>query len=62
MNYIAYIEYKVSYITNWTQPAIELPTLKHPKIEASLTGSDARSDGGVLFLREIDHPYRLNKR
>lgn len=41
-------------MTNCTQTSFEFPALNRKKIKAEFNGGDITSDGGVLFLRQID--------
>jgi len=42
-----------------TQPELHFPSFDRRKIEASFTGGDVSSDGGVLLLREADRRLGL---
>jgi hypothetical protein len=44
---------------NWTQPELVFPSFDRRKIEASFTGGEVSSDGGVLLLREADRRLGL---
>lgn len=45
-------------MTDCTQKFIDFPALKRRKVQASFSGGDITSDGGVLLLRQADK--RLN--
>jgi len=44
---------------NCTQPELSFPSFDRRKIEASFTGGDVSSDGGLLLLREADRRLGL---
>jgi hypothetical protein len=44
---------------NCTQPELTFPSFDRRKIEASFTGGDVSSDGGLLLLREADRRLGL---
>src|SRR4051812_32050582 len=44
---------------NCTQPELSFPSFDRRKIEASFTGGDVTSDGGVMLLREADRRLGL---
>jgi len=44
---------------NCTQPELNFPSFDRRKIEASFTGGDVTSDGGVMLLREADRRLGL---
>ncbi len=48
-------------MTNCTQVGIEFPGCKRRRVEASFTGGEITSDGGVLLLREVDRRLRLTE-
>jgi hypothetical protein len=46
-------------MTKCTQPELTFPSFDRRKIEASFTGGDVSSDGGILLLREADRRLGL---
>ena len=46
-------------MTDCTQVPIEFPGFKRRRVEADFTGGEITSDGGVLFLREVDRRLHL---
>jgi Transposase DDE domain group 1 len=46
-------------VTNCTQESFQFPACQRRKVEASFTGGDITSDGGVLLLQQIDHRLGL---
>src|SRR5690348_1734923 len=44
-----------------TQKTFEFPSFKRHKIESKFSGGEITSDGGVLFLREIDRYLNLTR-
>ena len=44
-------------MTDCTQESFEFPPVKRRKVEATFSGGEISSDGGVVLLREADrHP------
>ena len=41
-------------MTNCTQEVLSFPAIKRRKVQAEFSGGDITSDGGVLFLRQMD--------
>ena len=48
-------------MTNCTQETFTFPGHKSRRIEASFTGGDITSDGGVLLLRQADRLLKLGE-
>ena len=48
-------------MTNRTQLELEFPGVKRRKVEASFTGGEVTSDGGVLVVRQADKKLSLTK-
>jgi hypothetical protein len=48
-------------VTNCTQESFAFPAFKRRVVEASFTGGDITSDGGVLLLRQADRLLRLSE-
>jgi hypothetical protein len=46
-------------MTDGTQELFQFPSFARRKIEASFTGGDVSSDGGVLLLRQADRRLGL---
>lgn len=49
-------------MTNCTPQHMIFSSLDRKKVEASFTGGDIGSDGGILLLRELDRQLGLTKR
>lgn len=49
-------------MTNCNSKPLRFSSLKGKKIEASFTGGDISSDGGLLLLREVDKKLALTKK
>jgi hypothetical protein len=48
-------------VTNRTQLELEFPGVKRRKVQASFTGGEVTSDGGVLVVRQADKKLSLTK-
>ena len=48
-------------MTECNQRIFEYPTIKRRKIQASFTGGDVSSDGGVMLLRQVDRRLGLTE-
>ena len=48
-------------MTNCSQETVSFPGCKNRRIEASFTGGDITSDGGVLLLRQVDRVLKLSE-
>lgn len=48
-------------MTNCTQISFCFPAVKRRRVEASFEGGDITSDGGVMFLRQVDQRLGLTK-
>ena len=48
-------------MANCTQESIEFPVCRRRSVQASFSGGDITSDGGVLLLREVDRRLGLSR-
>ena len=44
-------------VTDCTQESFEFPAVKRRKVEATFSGGEISSDGGVVLLREADRHW-----